>query len=165
MKLHSIRGILGFGLLIALSACMIALVAGTCSATGPPFAPENVTATAGDDLVNVSWSPPTDDNGSQVEGYRVYRGLSSGSGTLLKEVTNTSFLIDDEVDIGKFYYYVVSAFNSAGEGPRSAEVSVKPYELPEHLPLLHGGGREGYVYLSWDTPYMREGYEVLGYRI
>jgi len=162
--LHSFRGILGFGLLIALSACMIALVAGTCSAAGPPFVPENVTATAGDDQVNVSWSPPADDNGSQVEGYRVYRGDSIGSGSLLEEVTG-SFLVDDEVDIGKFYYYAVSAFNSAGEGPRSAEVSVKPYELPDHLPLFHVGGREGYVYLSWDTPYMREGYEVLGYRI
>jgi hypothetical protein len=88
-----------------------------------PGPPQNVTATAGDSKVKVTWDPPASDGGSPITGYTVTAshsrsnttasfGASAGSGTIRGLVN------------GKDYTVTVVAKNANGAGPASAPVAV-----------------------------------------
>jgi fibronectin type 3 domain-containing protein len=65
--------------------------------------------------VNLSWEPPST---GPVTGYRIYRGVSPYSQTLLATVENVSGFNDASAG-ASLYFYVVTAVNAAGEGPPS----------------------------------------------
>ncbi|HEX5565328.1 MAG TPA: fibronectin type III domain-containing protein [Streptomyces sp.] len=92
----------------------------------PPAAPGGVTGTAGPGTATLTWSAPSDDGGSPVTGYAIYRSTTAGAETLLTTVGDTRSYTDSAVQAGNPYYYQVSAVNSAGPGQRSTEVSVTP---------------------------------------
>ena len=73
--------------------------------------------------VNVTWSAPLNDGGSTITGYRIYRGTSSGSWTLLTTVGNVTTYRDAATKKGALYYYVLRAVNAIGEGAASNEAS------------------------------------------
>lgn len=70
--------------------------------------------------VHVQWSPPDPNDGQPVRRYRVFRGTSPTSESLVAEVTGTSFVDDDLEKIG-VQHYRVSAVNDVGESLRSQE--------------------------------------------
>ena len=88
------------------------------TAVSPPSAPQGLTArqpTVGVG-VQLSWRPPVS---GPVNGYRVYRGTTAASQTLLATVPDV--LTFNDTSAGRIlYYYRVTAFNGAGEGPSSA---------------------------------------------
>lgn len=89
-----------------------------------PGAPA-LAATAGDALVDLSWSAPAD-GGSPITGYVLYRGESSGGEVAYRTLgTQTSFR-DAGLVNGRTYYYRVSAVNAAGEGLLSNEAAATP---------------------------------------
>ncbi len=98
--------------------------------SGPPTAPTNLRATAGDARVALAWNAPAFDGGSSITGYRVYRGPSPGGETLLPTpaITSTSYTDATAVN-GTTYYYKVSAVNANGEGPLSNGASATPVAL------------------------------------
>jgi hypothetical protein len=73
--------------------------------------------------VTLSWDENTENN---VVGYKIYYGESSGNYGPNVDVGNqTSYTIKD-LEGGKSYYFVVTAYNTSGvEGGHSAEVSHK----------------------------------------
>lgn len=71
--------------------------------------------------IRLTWQAP-DNGGSDITGYRVYRGTAPGAETFLASTTSTSYN-DTSVVAGTAYYYKVSAVNSVGEGARSNEVN------------------------------------------
>jgi len=85
---------------------------------------DGVTSTAPPPIqhtVNLSWNP----SASTVDGYRVYRSTTSGSGfsPLTSVVSELSFA-DDTVVSGDTYYYVVTAVDAQGdESPHSNQAS------------------------------------------
>jgi hypothetical protein len=90
-----------------------------------PSAPQNVDATAGENVVSLEWDAPAEDGGSSITSYHVYRGTTSGEYFLHGAATDTSF--DDIAAVGGVgYYYVISAINDVGEGEMSDEVSATP---------------------------------------
>jgi len=69
--------------------------------------------------VQLSWQPPD----GPVTGYRVYRGTSPVDQSLLATVSEG--LGFDDTSAGRtIYYYRVTAFNAAGEGPASGVVAM-----------------------------------------
>jgi hypothetical protein len=88
-----------------------------------PSTPNQVRATqptVGSGIV-LSWLPPT--SGGPVTGYRIYRGTTPYSQGLLATVTGAVGYTD--ASAGRtLYYYRVSAFNAAGEGPASSLVAM-----------------------------------------
>lgn len=86
------------------------------------FVPSNLTATAGDSQVTLSWIA--------VDGatsYNVKRSTTAGGTytTIASNVTDTSY-IDTSVTNGTTYYYVVTAVNADGESSNSNEASATP---------------------------------------
>ncbi|MFP4608747.1 MAG: fibronectin type III domain-containing protein, partial [Candidatus Aenigmatarchaeota archaeon] len=94
---------------------------------GIPSVPHNVVAGAGDEQVTLSWNASADDGGSDITGYRIYRGTESGNLSYHYGVAGNIYsYIDTGLTNDQTYYYHVSAVNSAGEGDKSAEVSATP---------------------------------------
>src|SRR5437867_6389850 len=81
----------------------------------PPGPPANLQAAAGDGTVDLTWYQPASDGRSPVTNYRIYRGTTSGSLTLLSEIGTTLTYADTGRTNGITYYYAVSAVNAAGE--------------------------------------------------
>ena len=89
-----------------------------------PAAPTNLTATAGDAQVSLTWSAS-----GGATSYNVKRSTTSGGPyTQIAAPTSTSYT-DTSLTNGTTYYYVVSAVNSAGESANSAQAAANPMAL------------------------------------
>ncbi|MBP2631260.1 MAG: hypothetical protein H6Q70_1888 [Firmicutes bacterium] len=97
--------------------------------TATVTAPTNLTATAGDSQVILSWTA--------VDGatsYTVKRSTTSGGTyeTIASGVTDTNY-VDTSVTNGTTYYYVVVAVNDKGESNNSNEASATPVDNSKFL--------------------------------
>lgn len=122
----------------------------------PPGAPTGLTANAGNAQVSLAWSAPASNGGVSITSYRVYRGTSPGTETLLTTggcsglgaVLSCS---DTGLTNGQTYYYKVSAVNSLGEGPQSNEASAMPSSTCTAAQLLGNPGFETGTPAPWSA--------------
>ncbi|OLS12234.1 MAG: putative protease [Promethearchaeota archaeon CR_4] len=111
----SIRAVSGYG------TCDMTTT-GLTAATAPS-APQNLQAIAGIGNVTLTWQVPVSDGGTAITNYKIYRGTSSGSETLLTTVGTVLTYVDTNVTVGHTYYYKVAAVNAIGESVQSNEAS------------------------------------------
>jgi hypothetical protein len=90
---------------------------------GRPTAPQNVTATAGDGKVKVTWDPPVSDGGSPITGYTVTASRNASNHKANFGPSATSGTIRSLIN-GKTYTVTVVAKNANGAGPASAPLTV-----------------------------------------
>jgi hypothetical protein len=90
-----------------------------------PAAPTALTASAGDAQVSLTWSAS-----ANASSYNVKRGVVSGGPYSLVASTPSASLTDTSVSNGTTYYYVVTAYNTAGESGNSNEASATPAHTP-----------------------------------
>jgi titin len=88
---------------------------------GKPSAPLSISGRSiSSDSIEISWSPPENDGGSPIIGYKVYRYLAEGEDPIVMEVDgNQSVYTDKGLPSGTTYIYRVSAVNSIGESDQS----------------------------------------------
>lgn len=80
--------------------------------------------------VPIYWQAPSNNGGSAIINYKIYRGTSSGGEALSATAENVSQYLDSSGIInGTAYYYKISAVNAVGEGALSNELSVIPADL------------------------------------
>jgi PKD repeat protein len=120
----------------------------------PPGAPTGLTATPGNGQASLSWTAPANNGGVSITSYRVYRGTSSGTETLLTSggCSGLGAVLscnDTGLTNGQKYYYKVSAVNSLGEGPQSTETSVTPVAGCTSSQLLGNPGFETGTPAPW----------------
>ena len=121
---------------------------------GAPGAPTNLSATAGDEQVTLSWTAPSDNGGEPITGYEYrHRAESSatypawtatgGTGTTVTVYNNNNNLTN-----GTTYYFQVRAVNDlgcsatemAGCGQPSLELSATPFGTPKTTVSLLAAG-------------------------
>src|SRR5216117_3787688 len=133
-----------------------------------PGAPRNLQATPGDGQVTLNWQPPSNDGGSPILLYTIYRGNSSGGESFLITVPLVTTYTDATVTNGVTYYYKVSATNAIGEGPKSNEASATrsapatPPGAPQGLSATPG---DTTVSLTWSPPSSNGGPPITNYKI
>lgn len=86
--------------------------------TGPPAAPTEVTASAGEDSARVSWTAPADE-GREIASYTV-TASSQGEAKTSVTVRGATSTTVGSLYPGTAYTFIVRATNSVGTGPPSA---------------------------------------------
>ncbi|HXI70618.1 MAG TPA: LamG-like jellyroll fold domain-containing protein [Verrucomicrobiae bacterium] len=110
----------------------------------PPAAPTGLAALAGDGSVTLSWSASPN-----ATSYFVKRSTTSGTGyTGIATNANLTFT-NTSLANGTLYFFVVSATNSFGESPNSAQVGARPTSF---APVAIGMSiASGQLQFSWPT--------------
>lgn len=146
--------------------------------TGPetkaPNAPANVTATAGNGSVSVSWSPATTiPDSPAVTGYRVTAVSSSGLQTSVNApvcTTACSATVPNLVN-GDSYQVEVRAVSAAGDGTAGVAGPVSPVggavQPPASVTALDGatGDAAFTASVTWTAPVQPAGVTVDGWRV
>ena len=126
-----------------------------------PDAPTNLTATAGDQQVDLSWTAPASDGGTMITDYEYEQ---NGSGTWTSTgVTTTSYTVRNLTN-GQSYTFKVRAVNSVGESTASAaSSSVTPATVPGAPTGLSATAGNQQVALSWTAPTSNGGATITDY--
>ncbi len=114
--------------------------------------------------IYLSWSKPTDNGGFPILYYNVYRSVGSANNYFLYDFSYSKSYIDENVDIGKSYYYKVTAVNKIGESNASESVNMIPTAIPIAPTNLKATISQGII-LTWDEPNSNGGSEIIYYRI
>lgn len=93
-------------------------------AGGVALAPTNLVATPGTGQVSLTWTAPSDNGGSSITGYKLYRNTTAGATTLVQTLGNVNSYTDTGLIAGTTYYFRVKAMNSTGDSQYSNEISV-----------------------------------------
>ncbi len=102
---------------------------------GPPGVPRNLTATAGNKEVTLSWDPPADNGNAPATGYRIEWRIDGKDydKNIWGTARSTTYTTNDQANLanGVKYFFRVRAGNGSGNrqgpyGPASGEVSATP---------------------------------------
>jgi len=117
--------------------------------TAPPAPPTGLMATAGNAQISLSWSVST---GATL--YYVKRATSSGGPYTQISSPAATIYTDTGLTNGTEFFYVVSAYNSAGPSANSAEVNATPTAPPVPPPApanLQATAGNAQVSLTWNA--------------
>ena len=133
----------------------------------PPLHPLGFDVEAEDGYVLITWNPPANDGGSTITRYKLYKGTSDNSLSLLDgSIDNTTFTYNDtSVNNGKEYFYQLSAVNEEGEGDKTSIRSDTPEGTPDEPNDLQATFFNNSIILTWDQPDSDGGSEVIEYQL
>jgi outer membrane protein assembly factor BamB len=123
-----------------------------------PAAPANLSAVAGANQVNLSWSASTG-----ATSYDIYQGTSSGNEAATAVMAGLSGVTATLSGLtnGTTYFYVVKATNAGGSSPASNEASATPEPPPPSAPAnLNAVAGAGQVNLSWTASTGATSYDI-----
>ena len=145
---------------------------------GPPGAPRNLAATAGNKEVTLSWDPPADNGNAPATGYRIEwrvdgKDYENHWGTARSTTYTTN--VNANLANGVKYFFRVKAGNGSGNsqgpyGPASGEVSATPTSgsaVDLGTPVLSNTENlhHGMVRLDWEDVEDAGWYVVQYYRV
>ena len=125
------------------------VVVGTPSApASAPGAPTNATGVAGNGSVNLSWTAPASDGGSQITGYRITPYIGANAQTPILTGNNLTNRNITGLVNGTAYTFRVAAINSVGTGADSA--ASPPVTPPGYSSIVFTDGFESGSLSAWD---------------
>src|ERR1700728_2244914 len=126
------------------------------SGTTVPATPMGFTAVAGNAQVALNWTAS-----SGATGYYVKRSTTTGGPYTQIATQATTTDTDTGLTNGTKYFYVVSAYNSAGQSANSTEVNATPVLPPPAAPLgLAATPGNAQVSLTWTASASASSYHV-----
>jgi fibronectin type 3 domain-containing protein len=131
---------------------------GSGGGTKPASTPSGLVATAGNAQVALTWAASTG-----ATNYYVKRGTTSGGPYSQIATPSATNFTDTSLTNGTKYFYVVAAYNSAGQSANSSEVSATP-TAPVTAPAaptgLQATAASTQVSLSWNASTGATSYHV-----
>ena len=115
----------------------------TASATVPVNAPDTISASSSADKISLSWGSV-----AGADSYKVYRGTSSGSLTLLASSVLGSNYEDSSVEFNTRYYYAVKSYNNAESNLSPEASSLSAPQAPQNLSVVISSNKPS---LSWES--------------
>ncbi|MCK5773923.1 MAG: SBBP repeat-containing protein, partial [Thermoplasmata archaeon] len=119
----------------------------------------------GYNMATLSWSPPAENGGFDLTGYRVYRGRDIENMRLIGDLVQDTSYIDRNIKNGKLFHYKVSGVNVLGEGPFSQIIDVIPSSVPNPPRNLEPTIGIGHINISWEAPGDDGGSPITGYNV
>ena len=151
-----VLGLLTVTLLLHAGCASTGYSGGGGGGTTVPAAPSGLTATAGNAQVTVNWTAS-----SGATGYYVKRSTTTGGPYTQIATQAETNDTDTGLTNGTRYFYVVSAYNSAGQSANSSEVNATPVLPPPPTPTgLAAAAGNTQVILSWTASASATGYHV-----
>jgi uncharacterized protein (DUF1800 family)/fibronectin type 3 domain-containing protein len=120
-----------------------ALTGTPTAAPAPAVPPASLTATGGDARVVLSWQAV-----SGAAGYLIFRSTDGTWSTLPLAVVSATTYTNTGLTNGTLYTYRVAAYDAAGTGPQSGDVSARPLASPKGLKAIGGDTQ---ISLSWQA--------------
>jgi len=118
-----------------------------------PSAPQNLNVTLRSAQIFLTWLVPASNGGVSIKNYSIYRGTTSGSEILfIKGYTDGPSWVDANITMGAKYYYMVSAVNIVGEGPKSNEINITVGSSPGQPTRFTASEGNTQVLLKWSAP-------------
>ena len=135
-----------------------------------PPAPTDLTAAgASETQIDLSWTPPSKNGGSDITGYKIEVSTDNGNNwtDLVADTSSTETEYSDtRLTTGDTYHYRVSAINDIGTGAVSDEASAIAAVAPGAPRALAGvPASETQIDLSWLAPEKAGGSDITGYKI
>ncbi len=130
-----------------------------------PDPPTNITATAGDAQIDLTWLAPTVDGGAAITGYTV---VSSPAITAPAACTATTSLNCTFTGLtnGTSYTFTVIAINSAGNSLESTpSAATTPRTVPDAPTNVVGISGNNQVTISWSAPLFNGGSPITNYSV
>ncbi len=128
-----------------------------------PTAPVGISATRGNGVVEVSWSPPLNDGGLPISAY-VIDWVSSTGATGAIETSGTGYTMQNLLN-GATYTVTVSAVNEAGTSPAGGSASATPAAAPGPPAAVTVDRGDGRIDVTWQPPAADGGKPVLSYTV
>ncbi len=119
-----------------------------------PSSPRSLAASPGYQQITLTWIAPTDDGGSAITGYKVFRGTSPGGEVLLATLGVVLTFTSTGLTNGQSYYFKVAAINMVGTGANSTEASTMPIgalQAPVLSIILPNPNPVGNISLAWTS--------------
>ncbi len=132
-----------------------------------PFAPRDPHIEWGDGELTVDWQAPTEDGGTAIVSFTVYR-RAAGEVGFVPVVTLGAHIrhyLDDTTPNGVEHTYRITARNLAGEGPPSTEVTATPAGRPGRPEAVSSVGLNRSALVKWQPPASTGGLPIIGYRL
>jgi hypothetical protein len=116
--------------------------------------------------VYLAWQMATDDGGSSLTAYKIYRGDSPSTLGPHDQVSpNELEYLDTDLTEGITYYYAIATVTEFTEGQLGETVSVFAYGLPSAPVGAEAMGHDELVDLYWAPPENDGGLKIYGYII
>ena len=128
-----------------------------------PTAPVAISASRGNGVVEVSWSPPLNDGGLPISAY-VIDWVSSTGATGTIETSDIGYTMQNLLN-GATYTVTVSAVNEAGASPAGGSASATPAAAPGPPAAVTVDRGDGRIDVTWQPPAADGGKPVLIYMV
>jgi peptidoglycan/xylan/chitin deacetylase (PgdA/CDA1 family) len=133
-----------------------------------PSAPTNVSGTAGDASVALTWNAPASNGGSAITSYRITPFIGATAQTPINTGTTSTSRTITGLTNGTAYTFKVAATNAIGTGSDSAASSAVTPQAPTApgAPTnVSGTAGDASVALTWSAPASNGGSPITSYRI